>query len=366
MKIEHLKHIKGLNTIRAIAALGVLVHHVELYKHRDGISSLFRNVYFSTLIETLGASMVHLFFVLSGFLITYLLLLEQKKNGSISIKQFYFRRVFRIWPLYFVILFISFAIIPYFIYGSSFFDNSTHYYHLINTSNYSQAFPLYFLFLSNLALSKGLIIVGASQSWSVSVEEQFYLIWPWIFFIFRKHLALVLSAFIILKVFLVKLSISYLSILGVLPLEYMCLGALVGYIAFQQPKSIVWIFKLKYSFYFSLVIALIVLFFKFQLIQGSFFAILIGIIYFNQTRIKDVKIFNFLGSISYGIYMYHPIMMYFSFEIVNRYIDASLNLGFYNIAVYLLVLLSTVLISQLSYAYIESPILKLKNKFNRI
>jgi peptidoglycan/LPS O-acetylase OafA/YrhL len=101
-KMEGLNKIyfKGLNEIRAIAALAVLFHHVELYKYRGNIFSLY-NTPLNPFIKSLGKNGVYLFFVLSGFLITYLLLTEKSVFNKIDIKKFYIRRMLRIWPLYY-------------------------------------------------------------------------------------------------------------------------------------------------------------------------------------------------------------------------------------------------------------------------
>ena len=83
-------HLKGLNGLRAIAALGVVIAHTAVIK-----------LEFGDLIPTgLTSNAVTIFFTLSGFLITYLLFLEKEKK-EINVKKFYLRRILRIWPLYF-------------------------------------------------------------------------------------------------------------------------------------------------------------------------------------------------------------------------------------------------------------------------
>jgi peptidoglycan/LPS O-acetylase OafA/YrhL len=100
----------GLNELRAIAALGVVIHHIEQFKGMNGL--MVSNVNLTFLIHNLGKASVDLFFVLSGFLITYLLLEEKTNNNDcINIGKFYLRRIYRIWPLYYLIMFISFVII---------------------------------------------------------------------------------------------------------------------------------------------------------------------------------------------------------------------------------------------------------------
>ena len=96
-------HFPTLDTVRGIAALGVLLHHLQLFNKKSGFLSLFDSHIFSRLISSMGANCVNLFFCLSGFLLTYLLLVEKGNSGSIVIRNFYVRRFLRIWPLFFLI-----------------------------------------------------------------------------------------------------------------------------------------------------------------------------------------------------------------------------------------------------------------------
>jgi peptidoglycan/LPS O-acetylase OafA/YrhL len=79
---------KGLNELRCVAALTVVFHHIELFKYRDSKPSLF-STSLEYLIAHIGKNGVYLFFVLSGFLITYLLLQEKQKNKTINLLKFY-------------------------------------------------------------------------------------------------------------------------------------------------------------------------------------------------------------------------------------------------------------------------------------
>lgn len=104
---KNIAYFKGLNALRFFAASLVVLHHTATIGKKDGLFDLcdwglFRN----------GANAVNFFFVLSGFLITYLLLKEHDQTGTISIKQFYLRRVRRIWPLYFLLIIIGTLLLP--------------------------------------------------------------------------------------------------------------------------------------------------------------------------------------------------------------------------------------------------------------
>ena len=105
---KNIKYFKGLSTLRFFAAYFVVLHHAEEIRKKYELIhlkdySLFRN----------GSLAVTFFFVLSGFLITYLLLKEQKRTNTVAINKFYIRRVLRIWPLYFLLVFLGTIVIPF-------------------------------------------------------------------------------------------------------------------------------------------------------------------------------------------------------------------------------------------------------------
>lgn len=104
--MQDVKYFKNLDTLRALAAIIVVIGHVEFFKKNNSIPNLIESDF---IIFPNGHLAVVLFFVLSGFLITYLLTIE-KESGSISFKKFYMRRILRIWPLYYLIIFLSFIL----------------------------------------------------------------------------------------------------------------------------------------------------------------------------------------------------------------------------------------------------------------
>src|SRR5258706_4011675 len=105
MKPESALYFKGLNGVRAIAALIVVLSHI------DQFSDVLQIKKPGFLGNGMGGYAVDMFFVLSGFLITYLLFLEKEKTEHISLKKFYLRRIFRIWPLYYFALFVAILLI---------------------------------------------------------------------------------------------------------------------------------------------------------------------------------------------------------------------------------------------------------------
>jgi peptidoglycan/LPS O-acetylase OafA/YrhL len=110
-----------------------------------------------------GASGVDLFFTLSAFLITVLLLRERRQTGGISLRLFYIRRILRIWPLYFFVLAVS-VVLAHTIPGQSL--------------PWYYAVP-YLLFVGNwINVAFGHLLSVCAPLWTVSIEEQFYLVWP--------------------------------------------------------------------------------------------------------------------------------------------------------------------------------------------
>ena len=175
-------YFPGLNGLRFFAAMAVAFSHVELMKQYHG----FPSAYQKPAVDELGRLSVTFFFVLSGFLITYLLLVEKRVARRVSIQRFYLRRILRIWPLYYLLVLLSFFVLPHF---ATF--TVPHYTAAIG-ENISITLPLFLIFLPQLALSLYDPVPFAEPAWSIGVEEQFYLLWPWMVKRFRSFPALAL------------------------------------------------------------------------------------------------------------------------------------------------------------------------------
>lgn len=368
-----IKQFNGLNELRALAALSVIFHHIELFKFRGHIPSLY--IYAEYFISHLGKNAVYLFFVLSGFLITYLLFLEKSEFKTIFLRKFYLRRIYRIWPLYYTIFLISFLLIPFLVNTFQVFEFSPHYYNLIkDPSNYTwKSKLLYFAFLPNLALNLGLIVPGASQSWSIGVEEQFYIIWPLLLLFFnKKTIPYVFGLFLLwpfintLKYF-VDISDIIIMIVKAIPFEFLAIGSIGAFFYFHYRDFILKFSKLKalsLMFYFSLFILLIYpifsLFYQ-KLIIGVLFLFLIfnAIDDRNKFSLRNPYLFK-LGKISYGIYMYHPFVMFLIFPFLNKFLLSN-NLWYFNLLAYFSIMGLTIILSHFSYEFLEKKFIKIKN-----
>ena len=217
--------------MRFFAALLVLLHHSATIGRKYGLFDLenvglFRN----------GANAVNFFFVLSGFLITYLLQKEQSQTQNINIKQFYLRRIRRIWPLYFLLIAIGTIFLPLAI--------------SISGLDYQMPYSIgqtwyYFLFFCPIMV---LHIYGhhlLEPLWSIGVEEIFYLMWAPLVKFFKKHLPEVIFATMGLKIatevaaycFFDSSSVFYLLAFNY-NFESMATGALGAYLLFNAKSSI--------------------------------------------------------------------------------------------------------------------------------
>lgn len=309
-----------------------------------------------------------LFFTLSGFLITYLLLVEKKESGDINSKNFYLRRILRIWPVYFICLVFGFVVIPILYSNFSWFFIGQHTYNkLIDNIEYGWNLILNIFFLSNCVTLRFPGVVGASQNWSVSVEEQFYLFWPWVVKWANR--------------FFIHVMVGIIVVIGLLPtlfrkfpfllhnnlfeafiksffIDYMAVGALAAYAYLKYPHQIKWFIRNP----FFLLSGLVLMIFHLQFSGIHFLrAISFAIVILASIEWKlSIRPLDYLGKISYGLYMYHPMVMYLIFALFT---NLKLPYSWINLFVYLGVISGTLLVSLCSYKFIELPLLRKKDKF---
>ena len=159
----------------------VFFSHIELMKDYHHYPNLYAT---NLAVYESGRMGVTLFFVLSGFLISYLLLTEKQVAGTIAVKKFYWRRILRIWPLYYLLVIVTFIVLPRF--GVFAIPKYT----ALLPVYFKYTFPLFILLLPQVALSVFEPVPFAEPLWSIGVEEQFYLLWPLLMKYVRKFLRL--------------------------------------------------------------------------------------------------------------------------------------------------------------------------------
>lgn len=362
-------YFQNLDALRFIAAFSVFIFH--FFRDVNGFyPSLKNNWLFDKvmIIADKGALGVNFFFVLSGFLITYLIFHEKKVKNKFTLWKFLVRRTLRIWPLYFIIVIIGFIIFPLI------FDWYDTAHNPIN----------YIFFLANFdEIWYGLndSVNFLTSPWSVAVEEQFYLFWGiGLFGLFKLNFFKI--EYLILLIFILSMIFRWNHI-GAERVNYyhtlsVCQDILVGsFIGISLFKGRSWITKIKdlsrLKTILIYILGLGICIAKNKLFQGDlvvierlvlslFFAFVIldqiqGIHSF--FKFGKIKSFNYLGKISYGLYMYHLVLMF----LISHFMLTQFASNFYFIPIYFILSLgSVILVSALSYRYVESKFLNLKPK----
>jgi len=348
-----MKYYEKIDGLRFIAIILVLIEHfADTIGHKI----------------TAGYYAVDLFFVISGFLITNILM-NSKKPFLLSYKNFVGRRTLRIFPIYYLVIFLLF------VFGYQACKDNIIY---LATYTFNYAWVHYNIELNAL-----------SHFWSLAIEEQFYLFWPILVLALRKRIRLlsVLTIAIVAISFFQMTTNFFTSVtpynyVGLFPrIGSLCLGALGGILFYQK--------KLNSQFFGSIVIERIVfgililtLFvnydLKYLVLALSSFYIVLKAVHSDFSigflnRFLSNKRVVYVGTISYGIYIYHlPIGFFITTYFVEPwwYSIQFETLGYFSfIQHYLWVVLLplyTILsigVAAFSNKYIEKPILLLKDKW---
>jgi len=349
-----------LDGLRFFAFLLVFIHH----------HSLFAKIPYLSILNTNGWIGVDLFFALSAFLFTKLLIAEYNKTKTISFKKFYIRRIFRIWPIYF--LFIGFSVALYFFIKGS-----------IENSIGIRIIGL-FTFSDNIMTA----IYGynpmpyVAHLWTITYEEQFYIFIPIIILLLvrssvKTKLISLISVFILFNVIrfaLIANKVPHPAI-WVLPIthfESIVLGIAIGFGGFD-----ILLKRIK-----PLLVGLIGIIFFVLLcflpninnisnwlnVSYSFVGISTSMVLFsvsNSNCLKKIfsrELFVFLGKRSYGLYLYHLLGNGVAAYIIKHITILPSNL----LASFLYSLTFTIIVSIISYKIVETPFLKWKKKFEVI
>lgn len=396
----------ALNAIRAYAAISVVIWHMYqlmIYYHvpiaeplHDALSHAFLR----------GEDAVMLFFVLSGFLITYLLLAEQRRTGTISVAKFYVRRILRIWPLYYLLILLGFLVIPLCV-------GWKNYTFLPVDGKFLPRLGLFLLMLPNLSEAIWPGAIPIAHLWSIGVEEQFYLIWPALMKCFARYTLLVILAVIGLKLYSFYLDDSLtmstrhwrrgdwapelkilFDFLRLLRLDAMAVGGLAAYLAMHAtrlPDFNRYLYHPLTAFAaLALMIWSIVTMYQpvrqyFGVLHAGIYAFFILCVGANPRLPRWLLLapVDYLGRISYGIYMYHVAVMFCLLRYLQRH-EATWHTGFTylprahhsptiiapaqpsplrNLALLLVILALTTAVASASFYFFERPFLKLKRRY---
>ena len=358
------RHFHSFDALRFFAFLKVFLLHLPIVAFPA-----------FNFIRNGGGIGVIFFFVLSGFLITYILLTEKEATGSIDLRRFFLRRILRIWPLYY--LMVAFAFItPYIL---SFLNIG------FSNDGYDPNWLMSVCFLENyqMILTRDHPNVSPlGVTWSLCIEEHFYIIWGiLLYFIKMKRLPAVFIFCIVLA------SISrYLFIRNDLPtidiltnIDYFVFGAIPAYLLVQRKNNFEEkILSLPVTGKMLAIVSIILyvvlssnISYPLQpylepLLFGLSFGFIICIIIpeKNPIKISDWNVLTRLGVYTYGMYLYHTIIINFLAQLFKKY-ELSLDAPFITILFGLIAFGGTVGISILSYKLFERYFLSLKKRFTK-
>lgn len=365
-----------LDMVRFFAFLAVFAYHTLFFRAGPAAASHIPAWFAATqaAIARGGAFGVDLFFVLSAYLITELLLREKREKGSLDIKAFYIRRILRIWPIYYLFVILC-AVVP-----------------ALSPGGFAPEYFVPFLLLvGNWSTALlGPPFTAALPLWSVSVEEQFYLLWaPVVAALAPRKMAWIALSLIV---------VANLSRLGVLELHeihwtdrpswtewaswtvwantltrldpiaagillaiwldgnipdfgrflrvgLVCGGALIialiGHAAVGWGEGLPWLGTLV----------------GYPLAAIAASAILLGVI---GVHVR-VPWLQYLGKISYGLYVYHLMCIW-----IADYFLKSFSGVMHSVLREVLALALTIAIASASYALIEKRFLELKQRFTHV
>jgi peptidoglycan/LPS O-acetylase OafA/YrhL len=344
-----------LDALRAFAALSVLFAHFVLYPPRW------------LAIIPWAVFGVQLFFVLSGFLITGILLDGRKEvetgvSGMWMLRQFYIRRFLRIFPLYYAVIFAG---------------------RIAQWPGFVKTFGWNLAYLTNFYIvSKAGWIAAASYLWTLSVEEQFYLVWPWIVLFLPKKWLLPMFIGVVIfatgyRVMTIAWFGPWLNLAPFGSLDCFGAGALLA-LAHRREKeggaklrrtictiglclgvpllivAVLWHVPLRVDHQEWNVMSLSLTLLFTPLISGAAQGFT-GVVGFLLTR----KFILYLGRISYGIYIYHLPVQWMITSKGSKWLNALP--WFVPTSVVLLV--ATIALAALSWHFFERPINQLKRRF---
>lgn len=359
----------NLDGLRFFSFMGVFFAHI-FFTENEGVKNSAWYLFFKGRLFPDGDLGVGFFFVLSGFLITYLLLKEQELTGKIRIGNFYIRRTLRIWPLYYFCVFFGFVIFPVL---KSYFGQ---------VPNETASPVLCSTFLNNFDR----MLHGSPDShvlsvlWSVGIEEQFYVLWPILF-------AFVPARYYYLNfIVIISMSLTYrflyphaqidLNTIGVI--SDMAIGGCGAYLASRIPRFM-GVFQ-KIPQYFHIIpyaVVILLVFYRYQIfaspalvifkrvIESFFFIWIIMDQNFslrNSYKVSNLKWISWLGKYTYGLYCLHTIA-----GLVMIVVLSKLHLNNYSWQLWFiqmpLTLGLSIFFAWFSFTYFESWFMKLKSKF---
>lgn len=369
--MEQKRRFHTLDALRFFAFLKVYLLHIPL----QGDFPIF------SFLKSGGGIGVSFFFVLSGFLITYLLIFEKIQKGQINLRKFFIRRSLRIYPLFFFLVGLAFIlpndlkeIIGFHMIGGG-YDLDWRYsftflenYKMLVADNFPKTTPL-------------------SVFWSLCIEEHFYITWMIMLFLVPQKRIL---AFLISGIFIAWTARYFDPIVWkntminqndlFTNMDYFSIGGILGWLVATKYDQVVEFIEgisstKKYLYILSVILLVI---FQSQILPEHFllisilrpsiiaiaftFLVAIFIPPNSNIRIKENSIISYLGKISFGLYVYHLIFIHMLFQyFLNQEILMD---NWWTVAIFIGVTFgASILTSIVSFRFLEAPFLKLRERF---
>jgi peptidoglycan/LPS O-acetylase OafA/YrhL len=368
-------YFPNLDALRFLAFMAVFVHHA--YEPTGVLPGPLDRLLFHS-----GGMAVSFFFVLSGFLITYLILREIERTGRLDVPAFYMRRCLRIWPLYYALVFFGLVVYPQ-------ARGVIGYPPRVGGVGNSWLYPL---FLSNFDVmtwgKEGGAPLSTNITWSIAIEEQFYLAWPLLLGLTGRFRRFVFPVIIGLSAAFRMLHcddplVLYFHTFSVI--SDMAVGGAAAWLVSRSPGFVMtverlpqWLIGTLYVAGVSLVawheaigrlmpppVAAVLI----RIALSSFFAfVVLEQNYARRSLFKAgrLRLATALGLYTYGLYLLHPLAIQAARVLVRPPGDPALStaLGL-NLARGTIALPIALAMGIASYHLFERPFLDLKRRFSR-
>jgi peptidoglycan/LPS O-acetylase OafA/YrhL len=364
------KYFSNLDATRYFSFLHIFANHV-FFTNSAIILNSGLYIFIRTYVAR-GFFGIDYFFVLSSFLITWIILEEKERTGNFNIGFFLIRRCLRLWPLYFAVVLLAYIAVEV---GQRHWG--------VQHENVPPLYNFLFFILNFYIINHGdNFLFFLVFFWSISIEEQFYLCWAFFLKFFKRYFVQICILIIVVSLLyryincedndkLVYHTFSLFGNFGV--------GALTAYTCFFELGFINKLKRLSRTgiIFIYIFIALNIIFYN-QLYNYTFslvferliFALFFGFIIFEQEfcansfiKLGRWKFINYLGSMSFGLYCFHGICITLLIKLSEKFpqlCDSNAEVYFLNP---LVIMILTIILSILSYEYFEKRMLLLKNKF---
>lgn len=357
----------GLDTLRGVAALVVLVSHFPKNLERAGLPLAVDVIFLDR-----GFEAVSFFLTLSGFLITYLLLAERARFGTVDVSAFYGRRALRIWPLYFAVVGLGLLL-----------NLKAAELGFRHHPNYPASATLFYVvFLPNLMNALYTIGLILGPMWSIGVEEQFYLAWAPLM---KRWCGRLMPISVVVLVISLVGHIALLPFRGQVPgvkityllprFHFLAAGALAAWALSHHRDRLLALPVFRRRFLQALLWFWIAQFYLVGMLSlpswgNELFQLLVYPWLILECGANPAALFaigwrgtEWLGRISYSLYMLHQVGLWIVSALFSRWGGWSGSPSLFAFTYYPTAIVVCIALAAVSYRFFELPLLRLKYRF---